>query len=223
MTRTCLRLFFFLAALGVNLSAFAGESPKTVVELFTSQGCSSCPPANEFVGDLADEDDEKLVLSYGVTYWDFLGWKDTFGSQEATQRQRDYGDALEMGFVYTPQIVLNGRKHSSSFSKKDVEKDRLTPKPDISLNLTIEDQFLNLEMNVPNALIVSYRPGWQYIDVERGENRGRRLRVANVVEDIAQIEQAGLTSIEIKDGMAYAALVHDPDSLAILAASIVRP
>jgi len=97
--------------LGATTTAFAGETPSTVVELFTSQGCSSCPPANEFVGRLS-EDENILVLTYGVTYWDYLGWKDTFGDPAFTQRQREYGQAFGIGNVYTPQIVLNGSAHS---------------------------------------------------------------------------------------------------------------
>ena len=97
----------------------ASDAPDTVVELFTSQGCSSCPPANKFVSSLAD-DPNKLVLSYGVTYWDYLGWEDTFGSPEFTKRQRVYGKAFRSGNIYTPQIVLNGSDHNSRYSKGDV-------------------------------------------------------------------------------------------------------
>jgi len=96
-------LFSLSLALGVSTAALAGETPSTVVELFTSQGCSSCPPANEFVGNLSDDKDV-LVLTYGVTYWDYLGWKDTFGDPAFTQRQREYGQAFGIGNVYTPQI-----------------------------------------------------------------------------------------------------------------------
>ena len=89
-----------LAAFLMAPVAFAAEQPRSVVELFTSQGCSSCPPANEFVASLS-EDEDKLVLSYGVTYWDYLGWKDTFGDPKFTQRQRSYGKALGATNIYT--------------------------------------------------------------------------------------------------------------------------
>lgn len=75
----------------------------TVIELFQSQGCSSCPPANDNVIPLADDPD-KLVLTYEVTYWDYLGWPDTFGNKAWDQRQRDYSAAFKSRSVYTPQV-----------------------------------------------------------------------------------------------------------------------
>ena len=92
----------------VSTAVLADDSvvkPTHVVELFTSQGCSSCPPANRFVTKLSANPDT-LVLTYGVTYWDYLGWKDTFGDPEFTQRQRDYRDAFGAANIYTPQIIL---------------------------------------------------------------------------------------------------------------------
>lgn len=77
----------------------------TVIELFQSQGCSSCPPANDNVIKLTGDTD-KLVLTYEVTYWDYLGWPDTFGSKEWDQRQRDYSAAFRNRSVYTPQVGI---------------------------------------------------------------------------------------------------------------------
>jgi len=108
------------ASLSPSVSAKEiASNPTHVVELFTSQGCSSCPPANRFVTKIS-EDPNKLVLSYGVTYWDYLGWTDTFGDPEFTQRQRDYRDAFGASNIYTPQIVLGGSAHSPRYSKRDV-------------------------------------------------------------------------------------------------------
>ncbi|RYG34103.1 MAG: DUF1223 domain-containing protein, partial [Burkholderiales bacterium] len=94
-----------------SASAFSGPafaSPPVVVELFQSQGCSSCPPANENILALIDHPD-LLVLSFGVTYWDRLGWKDTFASHENTQRQYAYANGgLKRRNVATPQVVING-------------------------------------------------------------------------------------------------------------------
>ena len=81
---------------------------KAVIELFTSQGCSSCPPADAMLGEYADRDDV-LALSCNVDYWDYLGWKDTLASPDNTERQRDYAPARGDGQVYTPQLVVNGR------------------------------------------------------------------------------------------------------------------
>ena len=96
---------------GASSAFAAGNKPgnKIVVELFTSQGCSSCPPADRLVGELAKRDDV-LPLSFHVDYWDYLGWKDPFSSAEYTLRQRDYRGQFGLRYIYTPQIVIGGTK-----------------------------------------------------------------------------------------------------------------
>src|SRR5512144_1822690 len=103
------------AAAGVAVAAARVVPAKTLapaegpwaIELFTSQGCSSCPPADAFLGELAKRPDV-LALSEHVDYWDYLGWKDPFASSENTQRQRAYSRRLGSGYVYTPQMVVQG-------------------------------------------------------------------------------------------------------------------
>src|ERR687891_1701720 len=85
----------------------ATEPAPVVVELFTSQGCNSCPPADRLLGELAERDDV-LPLSFHVTYWDRLGWPDTFGLEDSTRRQEVYASWLGSGRVYTPQMVIGG-------------------------------------------------------------------------------------------------------------------
>jgi hypothetical protein len=100
---------FVLASLlaGIASSAAVAEPPPVVVELFTSQGCSSCPPADNFLGELAQRPDV-LALAFHVDYWNYIGWADPFASKLATQRQRDYSQRLALRYVYTPQMVVNG-------------------------------------------------------------------------------------------------------------------
>src|SRR5579863_7691187 len=94
---------------GLAAPAFAADASRpTVVELFQSQGCSSCPPANAALARYADRSD-LLALTFAVTYWDRLGWKDTFARPEYTERQYAYGRSLGGGDVYTPEVVVNGR------------------------------------------------------------------------------------------------------------------
>jgi hypothetical protein len=95
------------ATLAIAAPAFA-QTPVQVVELYTSQGCSSCPPANAAVAQLSARP-EILALSFGVTYWDDLGWKDTFAQKTFTDRQWDYARGLRHTNVATPQVVVNGR------------------------------------------------------------------------------------------------------------------
>lgn len=96
-----------LLLLALPLQAQAGERVASVVELFTSQGCSSCPPADALAGRLADEPGT-LVLSWHVDYWDYLGWKDTLGLAQSAERQNAYAAAFKARSVYTPQAVVNG-------------------------------------------------------------------------------------------------------------------
>ena len=125
--------------------------PTHVVELFTSQGCSSCPPANEFVTKLST-DPSTLVLSYGVTYWDYLGWEDTFGDPEFTRRQRDYRDAFDASNIYTPQIVLGGSAHSPRYSKKDVAG-MPPPETGVDLSLTRSGDVVTLTANTATLVV----------------------------------------------------------------------
>ena len=87
--------------------AHSDDAPPVVVELFTSQGCSSCPPADNFLGELAQRSDV-LALAFHVDYWNYIGWTDPYASKLATQRQRDYAQRLALRYVYTPQMVING-------------------------------------------------------------------------------------------------------------------
>src|SRR6266849_11010084 len=101
-------------------SVQASERP-IVVELFTSEGCSSCPPADALLAELAGRPDV-LALSFHVDYWDRLGWKDPFSSREATERQNRYATLLDLATVYTPQIVVDGKWQAVGSDRADVER-----------------------------------------------------------------------------------------------------
>lgn len=216
------------------ISAFAGETqPTHVVELFTSQGCSSCPPANAFVGDVSHMPDT-LVLSYGVTYWDYLGWKDTFADPAFTKRQRAYGKAFESANVYTPQIVLNGAAHGSRYSKWDVSSMAL---PDTQPRLTPRMEDGVLYVNIQDAhettydtILVEYVKGPQSVPVGAGENQGRVLTLTNVVTDLhtlgewdAKSRSELKTSVKPKPGKTYAMLLTEPGTMRIKAAATFHP
>ncbi len=221
--RFAIAAFFF----GISTSAFAGENqPARVLELFTSQGCSSCPPANIFVGKMA-EDRDTLVLSYGVTYWDYLGWKDTFASPVFTERQRAYGRALGNANVYTPQMVLNGSAHGSRYSKHDVQSMALpASQPRLRFGVeggTLRSAFIAPQQKNYDAVLVEYVPGPQSVPVNRGENRGRVLTLTNVVTSLKplgvwQDRKALDTRVRPQNGKAYALLLHDPRTKKVVGA-----
>src|SRR5215213_2330139 len=101
-------------------SAVASAEPRAVIELFTSQGCSSCPPADKLAGELA-QDPSLIVMSLAIDYWDYLGWKDTLAIPGHTNRQRAYSKARGDREVYTPQVVVNGVKHVLGSDKIAIE------------------------------------------------------------------------------------------------------
>jgi len=234
-------LFLIWAALASP--AYGGTSkkqvmsnPVTVLELFTSQGCSSCPPANKFVREMSETDSEGvdvLTLSYSVDYWDYLGWKDTFGKPEFSARQRTYGKNFG-GKVYTPQMVVNGAVHSSRFSNKKVRAQKLVDTPQIKIEKDGDDLniqvFASLASNKPLSIMaVRYRPGIESVPVKRGENRGRTINLANVVQACKEIGsiKAGAsfskTLPALVEGEALVILVQDGKGGPILGAANYTP
>lgn len=178
-------------ALALNLGGQAMAQPLTVVELFTSQGCSSCPPANANLAKLAGRPDI-LALSFGVTYWDSLGWKDTFASKAYTDRQWDYAHGLRHANVATPQIVINGRADVVGNSLAEIEKTaRSTPAP-AGPGLTLTADSLAIAAGPKPARpaqvwLVRYDPNTVQVPIKRGENTGKTLPHRNVVRELTKL------------------------------------
>ncbi|HEY4075498.1 MAG TPA: DUF1223 domain-containing protein [Rhizomicrobium sp.] len=174
----------FLLALPVSARA----QPLTVVELFQSQGCSSCPPANANVMALAGRSD-LLTLSFGVTYWDSLGWKDTFASPQYTARQWDYAHALHHSEVYTPQVVING---SADIVGSDLEALKALigrEGPVSGPTLAVTNGRANVAAGHGSAQVwlVRYDPNIVRVPVTRGENNGVTLPHRNVVKQLVKL------------------------------------
>lgn len=187
-----LALFTLAAgAISPSASAAADREHPTVVELFQSQGCSSCPPANTNAMALSDRPD-LLVLSFGVTYWDHLGWKDTFGSPQNTARQWDYAHGLRHGEVWTPQVVVNGRIDTPGFDRSELETvirkaDRGVGGPSISVQgdrLTLSAGDAGTKAQV---FLVRYDPNIVQVPIQRGENGGKTLPHRNVVRELVSL------------------------------------
>jgi hypothetical protein len=171
----------------------AGE-PLTVVELFTSQGCSSCPPADALVGELAERDDV-LALSEHVDYWDYLGWRDPFALPATTRRQRDYARRLGLGYVYTPQMVIQGFSQVTGSDRAAVLNHLDKPAPGSPLAVKIDrggdGRILITVGGAPageDAVVWLVLFDKEHLTrVSRGENRGREVRNYNVVRSFTRI------------------------------------
>ena len=183
-----------LAAVLLSLAAPAmaqAAAPVQVVELFTSQGCSSCPPADRAVAAISARP-EILALSFGVTYWDNLGWKDTFAQKKFTDRQWDYARGLGHGAVGTPQVVVNGRFDTVGQSVADIDQAlrRATlgaGGPTLTLQPTRVAIAGAPQKRAAQVWLVRYDPSVLQVPVKRGENTGKTLPIKNVVRELSRL------------------------------------
>jgi hypothetical protein len=189
-----------LAAFGLLAAAHdasAGEAPpRAVVELFTSQGCSSCPPADAYLATLAERSDV-LALSFHVDYWDYLGWKDTLALPEHTERQRAYAHQRGDGKVYTPQMVVNGDRDfvgskryaiDAALDRAELPLDVTITRTGGTLDIVIGQDRSALGYHVPETTVrlVVFDPAVT-VEIEKGENAGRTFTYRNVVRSIQPI------------------------------------
>ena len=200
----------------------------TVVELFTSQGCSSCPPANANLVRLARRP-EVLALSFGVTYWDQLGWPDTFAQPAFTARQRDYQGGLGNDNVWTPQMVIDGRADVVGGRMAEIERQIAAHRPLSGPVIRFNPRGVGLAGGqVPrqpaDVWLVRYEPRAIDVPVARGENGGRTLPHANVVRELVRLgqwrgETVGFALPPARTaGLATAVLVQAPQGGVILGA-----
>ena len=188
MNRRC--LLAGAAAFAAAPAAQAANTGPWSIELFTSQGCSSCPPADKKLGELARRPDF-VALSFHVDYWDYIGWKDPFASREMTDRQKMYGRTLRRESIYTPEMVFDGAAHDPGTRASDVEalleaarrrtSERATPKltrtDDGALAIALEP--FTLDRYGAEIMLAVYDLK-HTTPVRRGENQGATLDNFNV-------------------------------------------
>jgi hypothetical protein len=162
-----------------------------VVELFTSQGCSSCPPANTNLAAIAGRSD-LLALSFGVTYWDQLGWKDTFAQDKFTRRQYAYAAALDHGGPFTPQIVVNGAADGTGIEHTELDRLIARAAHPAGPALAVHDGQVQLgaapkPAAAADVWLVYYDPRTVNVPVNAGENSGATLPHRNVVKELTRL------------------------------------
>lgn len=198
-----------------------------VVELFTSQGCSSCPPANANLIALAESDDI-LALSFSVTYWDYLGWKDVFGRPDYTARQVIYEPKLRQNGPFTPQMVVDGRASAIGFDLVEMRKliDASPRKhgPTLMLAANRVDVGAATSKARSDVWLVWYDPKIVQVPVLRGENSHRTLPHSHVVHGLTRLggwngQAAAFEIPPAPAGLRVAILVQETDGGPIIAAA----
>ncbi len=170
---------------GSALAETVHIAPKAVVELFTSQGCSSCPPADAMLTALADRDDV-VALAYHVDYWDYVGWKDTFAQEAFSDRQRAYAKSWGSSRIYTPQMVVNGAKAVVGSRRHDVQQAVERASLPLAVDLTLSGDMLKVA--VPPKADLSDAVVWLVtfknradVKIETGDNAGKSMVYTQVV------------------------------------------
>lgn len=205
---------FLLAALAAGLLLPGGakaDAPRAVIELFTSQGCSSCPPADALLKEMAKESD-LIALSLHVDYWDYLGWKDTLSQPQFTERQRAYAGRRHDGQVYTPQAVVNGTVHALGSDRAAIER-AITKSRDkfgalrvpVTLKEAGDKVTISVEGDVPDGSVL-----WllsvasaESVAIARGENKGRDMAYTNVVHHVTKVGKVtGRASFDVPSAIA---------------------
>jgi hypothetical protein len=203
----------------LSTTALAGGQ-KVVVELFTSQGCSSCPPADRLLGELAG-DDSLVALSLPVDYWDYLGWHDTLAKAAYSQRQRGYSEQRGSSEVFTPQIIVNGVTQvvgsDRSAIKSACTRAASKVKP---VAVTLKKNAGKVEVEVsggsgtPAAVWLLSVAQEKPVMINRGENRGKTITYHNVVREFRKL--ADWNGAPVKQSIALNEIGDDADMVAVL-------
>lgn len=210
------RAVALFAAIGFCGSIMAGgparaddAAPPVVVELFTSQGCSSCPPADALLGELSKRPDV-LALGFHVDYWDYIGWKDPYASKFSTKRQKQYAQSFNLSFVYTPQMVVNGVAESVGSDRAGVEsavekvKAHPAAHPSLALERRSDGGLLvhvgAAETKRPATVWLACFERQKSTAVPRGENAGSTLTNYHIVRHFESLGTWKGTMLDLSIG-----------------------
>lgn len=223
-------VFLTAALLGASTAIPAAQRP-AVIELFTSEGCSSCPPAEQYLGELAQRPDV-LALSFHVDYWDDLGWRDRFGITAATPRQRAYAQALRLSTVYTPQMVIDGQADFVGSDRSRIGAALAAVRSGPTVGLEIRGGVIRVDLGDAGSrasgdvVLVAFQRS-AVSAIGRGENSGRTLVEHNIVRSLrtlgaysgsAQALQADVSALPA-DATDIAVLIQTADHGPIIGAA----
>ena len=200
LKRRPVRTLVLTLALGITVAApsRAVTPVRGVVELFTSQGCSSCPPADRLITDLAKSPDV-IALSFNVDYWDYIGWKDTFADPAFTARQKAYAARRGDGQVYTPQAVIDGVTHVVGSDRQEISgaltsSARKQGAMTVPITLDMKGDKVAIDVAGASAEGPHKATVWlldtipsKTVAVGRGENKGRSITYTNVVRKMSRL------------------------------------
>ena len=228
-------LTLFTLALILAAAPLRAADRPVVVELFTAQGCSSCPPADALLTELAARDDV-IALALHVDYWDYIGWKDRFADPRFTKRQKAYARAAGTKTVYTPQMIVQGTAHVIGNRPAEVAEAiaRFEGRPaPVAVEMTRRGDMLDIRLTADAALpddavvqLVRYEPA-QRVEITRGENAGRTLLYSNIVTAWDRLDawdgrDAWTRSVEMDADTPCAVIVQSGGAGRILGAARLR-
>ena len=232
MMRMIIATVLMSTTLGSAASFAQAPIRPAVVELFTSEGCSSCPPAEVYLGELAQRPDV-LALAFHVDYWDGLGWQDRFVIPEATPRQRGYARSLRLSSLYTPQVVVDGSVDLVGSDRNKIVRVLKESRTGVSIDIALREDSLAIDIGpdsttVKQSDVVLFAFAHSAVSpIGRGENSGRTLTEYNIVRAVrhlgeyggrAQTYRTDLSSLP-KDATDVAVIVQSPGQGPIVGAA----
>ncbi len=189
--RASSKQLWITGALLWGAAAAGAQSRPAVVELFTSEGCSSCPPAEAYLGELAQRPDV-LALTFHVDYWDDLGWHDRFGLPASALRQRAYASTLHLASVYTPQVVIDGRSDFVGSDRLRIARALVPARAGVAVSVSVGNGEVAVDLGgqpgaAPSDVVLVAYQQRAVSPIGRGENAGRTIQEFHIVRELRRL------------------------------------